>query len=187
MLNVHAGLLTGAAARRRAGVSLIEVLVAILVVSLGLLAMAGLMGAATRFGKTAEFRATATLLIADLSDRMRANRGGLAQYSLTPNGLAQAAPAAVPCAASDACTPAELAAVDLAEWQASVFAGLPNGTGYVLQTDVANGLFDVWVVWRDPAALSSGEYVNAGTANQTCPPGFNADPVPRCMFMRVGL
>ena len=62
---------------RAGGVSLIEVLVALLVVSLGILAMSGLLTNSTRYGKTSEFRAVATLLANDIADRMRANKAGV--------------------------------------------------------------------------------------------------------------
>ena len=51
--------------RPQSGVSLVEVLVALLVVSLGMLAMVGLLGTAARFGKTSELRSSATLLAQD--------------------------------------------------------------------------------------------------------------------------
>jgi type IV pilus assembly protein PilV len=60
--------------RRQAGVALVEVLVAMLVVSVGVLAMAGLLATASRYGKTSEYRAVATLLAADMADRIRANK-----------------------------------------------------------------------------------------------------------------
>ena len=150
------------------GVALIEVLVAILVVSLGMLAMAGLLSTSTRFGKTSEFRSVATLLANDLADRMRANFGsaaGTVYGQLTPKTLATGIPTAATCADANACTPAEMAAVDVAQWQAALFKALPNGTGYIS----ANGdftLYDVWVIWRETDADSAAVTgVNNATAS----------------------
>jgi len=187
-----AGLARSASRRRRqGGVSLIEVLVAILVASAGVLAMAGLLGVAARFGKTTEFRSMATLLVADLADRIRANKQGKTLYVLNNTTLATGgATAAAACANVNLCTIAELAAIDLAAWQRTLFNSLPNGTGYISAVD-ANDMLDVWVVWTEPDALSTSDYRNSfdtgKEASQGCPPGFDIDPVPRCMYFRLGL
>lgn len=175
------------------GVSLIEVLVAILVVSLGVLALAGLLGTASRYGKTSEFRSIATLQASGISDRMRANLAGanLGSYGLKNIALRDAAPeAAPPCANVKVCLPEEMAAQDLAAWQAGLFAGLPQGTGYVAY-DPGNRTADIWLMWRDPSAVSGAEYLNASDDGRSaCPPGFavaDGKDKPRCMFFRVGL
>jgi type IV pilus assembly protein PilV len=189
--------LNGPAAARRVrpqqGVSLIEILVALLVVSLGVLALAGLLGTASRYGKTSEFRSIATLQASDISDRMRANLAGanLGSYALINEALRDAAPPPAPaCANAKVCLPEEMAAQDLAAWQAALFAGLPQGTGHVAYNP-GNRTADVWVMWRDPSAVSGAEYLNASdNGRSACPPGFAAadgKDKPRCMFFRVGL
>lgn len=166
-------------------------MVAILIASAGVLSMAGLLGVAARFGKTTEFRSVATLLVADLADRLRANKIGKTQYVLQNTSLATGAPpAAATCANVNQCTINEMVAIDLATWQRTLFNSLPNGTGYISPVD-ANDMFDVWVIWTEPDALSSTDYLNTfdtgKEASQGCPPGFDIDPVPRCMFFRIGL
>ena len=64
------------ARRRAAGFSLVEVLVAMFVVAMGILALAGLLQASTRYSKMSELRSTATLLANDIADRIRANTVG---------------------------------------------------------------------------------------------------------------
>jgi type IV pilus assembly protein PilV len=173
------------------GFSLIEVMVAILVTSAGILSMAGLLGVAARFGKTTEFRSVATLLASDLSDRLRANTPGKSQYVLLNTTLATGgAPQADACADVDLCTTDELVAIDLAAWQRSLFNALPSGTGYISAVD-ANDMFDVWIVWKEPDALSTSDFLNTfdtgKETNQGCPPGFEIGTVPRCMYFRIGL
>jgi type IV pilus assembly protein PilV len=190
---------------RQRGTSLVEVLVAVLVVTLGVIAMAGLMASATRLGKAGESRAVAAQLAADLADRMKANvcavigetescPAGSAAYDQT-GGFRRlgARPADPPvCAVALACTPAELARIDLARWNQALYDGLPNGLGYV-QHDAgaagAGGAVDVWVTWLDPSALSDGIYQAIDDQNpRHCPPGFQGvSPQPRCMYFRVGL
>ncbi|HSI49258.1 MAG TPA: type IV pilus modification protein PilV [Ideonella sp.] len=173
--------------RRQSGASLIEVLVAIFVASMGILALAGLLGTSTRFGKTAEYRSMATLLAADLVDRMRANAIGASSYSLLSATLATSPADEVPCADPDNCTKEQLAARDLADWQASLNNSLPDGTGYVTQTDAANKMFDIWVIWRDPEALNQADLAANDDGRSACPKDFPDDVGARCMFFRVGL
>jgi len=175
------------------GASLIEVLVAILIVSMGILALAGLLGVSSRLNKTSEFRAVAGLLAADIADRMRANRPGAdaLAYAVTTTTLASAAPAeAAACASATNCTAAELAAIDTAQWQAVLFNSLPQGTGYVAYT-ANSGVADVWVMWRDPKAVAVGTsadntLINAGM-DRRCPPDFSTSDSPSCLFFRIGL
>lgn len=175
------------------GVSLIEVLVAILIVSLGVVSMAGLLAKSAQLGKASEFRAMAALLGADMADRMKANIGGVkaGNYNLTPAGLLAAAPANAAMACDQAamvvsCTVPQMATYDLAQWQQTLFNSIPSGTGYI-QFDVADGnAADLWVAWQDPAALASARFKNVG--DTVCPAAFQAlVPVPSCMYFRVGL
>ena len=174
---------------RQRGASLIEVLVAVLVASMGILAMSGLLANAARFSKTSEYRSVASLLAADIADRMRANLAGQASYVFTTAGLESDAPdMAAACATPALCTAAELAAIDLAAWRRAVFNSLPQGTGYVAVSDAANRMVDIWIIWRDPSAISTEGYDNAATgARDPCPPDFGTGDAPRCMFFRVGL
>ena len=180
---------------RHRGASMIEVLVAILIVSLGILALAGLLGVSSRLGKTSEFRAVAALLAADIADRMRANRPGAdaGDYELTPSKLAGALPVAATCVTSTDCSAAELAAIDKAEWQARLLNSLPGGTGYVAYT-AAEGAADIWVIWRDPKALSTSDDDHTADnalitdgVTQRCPTNFATTDNPSCMYFRVGL
>jgi type IV pilus assembly protein PilV len=176
---------------RMAGVSLLEALVALLVVSLGLLALLGLLTTAARLGKTGQSRAMANLLAQDIIDRMRANAAAAREggYELPTTALARSRPPpAPPCAASGVCTGQELAQRDLADWQAALFNSLPAGTGHVRPGE---GAADVWIVWRDPSGRTDSAdlrpfLTGQGDARSACPPGFQKDdPVPTCLYFRV--
>jgi len=165
-------------------------------VSFGILALSGLLGAAARYGKTSEFRSTATLLAADIADRMRANMpalnplavpvGSITAYDVTdPWEADMAEPPAAECA--NPCTAAQMAAMDVAEWRRALYFSLPNGTGY-LAYDPGSRSADVWIAWLDPAASSDEAKFGSDDQHQECPPGFRElTPQPRCMFFRVGL
>ena len=69
--------------RRSAGFSLIEVMVAILVLGVGLLGFALLQATSVRFSQSANDRTQATNLAYDILDQMRSNRLTAAKYGGT--------------------------------------------------------------------------------------------------------
>lgn len=170
------------------GMSLIEVLVATLVVSVGILALAGLMGSATRLGKTSEFRSVASMLAADVADRLRANASAAdaGDYTLKPMKLASRRPAVPSSLCATPCSAAQIAALDLAQWQATLFNSLPAGTGY-LSYDSDTDTADLWIIWRDPAASDAdhASILSEAELSQSCPPSFSRTPRPVCMYFRV--
>src|SRR5690606_37396381 len=113
-----------------AGFTLIEVLIAVLVMSIGLLGIAALQTATVQFNRGAHLRSQATSLAYDIADRMRANRAAaLADaYDVV---FADPAPA---CGAPAGDTVAEQ---DLSAWQMALACALPLGNG---QIEVADGI-----------------------------------------------
>lgn len=119
-----------------AGFSLVEVLVSIVVLSVGLLGSIGMLLASVRTGnETATFTA-ALNLARDLSEKARMNKG-LAVTNDAANaylvedwraGSASDTPSAgAACVtASAACTPADLAAWDMREWKRRIAKALPD-------------------------------------------------------------
>jgi type IV pilus assembly protein PilV len=114
-----------------AGFTLLEVLVAVVVLSIGLLGLASLQVNGLRFNHSAYMRTQATLLAEELADRMRANpdRVGPNANNYNTTNLAELAVPA--CRIPAGCTPAGMAQNDIAEWQQSLTALLPNGQGVV--------------------------------------------------------
>lgn len=120
--------------RRRgkaSGFTLLEVLVAVAVLSIGLLGMAGLQVSGLRFNHSAYMRTQATLLAYELADRMRANpnRTGANANNYNTTNLALATVAA--CRTAAGCTRAQIAQNDIAEWQQTLARLLPGGQGVV--------------------------------------------------------
>lgn len=109
-------------ATKQTGFSLIEVMVALVVLSVGMIGMAALHGQGLRASRTAIFRTQAINLASDMADRIRANRLGQAAYA---GGAANNN-----CTSAD-CTPAQMAAEDLYLWQQHVQQELPSGQGQV--------------------------------------------------------
>jgi type IV pilus assembly protein PilV len=139
------------------GFSLIEVLVALVVLSVGLLGLAALQSTATQFNASAYMRSQATILAYDMADRIRANR----ETALT-GGYTSAYPGVLP--ACNAAIAGTVAQQDLAAWRRALVCTLPNGNGAVaFDGDATNGgVLTISVRWdesRDPGAPSPEEFV----------------------------
>ncbi|MES2757302.1 MAG: type IV pilus modification protein PilV [Pseudomonadota bacterium] len=119
------------------GFSLLEVLITMLIVSFGMLGIAGLIVVSLKNNQGSYARGQASLLVNDMVDRMRANRGA-AEKSPSPYNLAlTAAPAGTTVAAND-----------LAEWRAALAASIPSGTGSVAVDDASKKV-TITVQWND--------------------------------------
>ena len=131
-------------AHRARGFTLIEAMVALVVLAVGMLGIAGLYVTTLRSSGGAIYRMQAVNLAADLADRIRANPGGQTAY----NGP-RADNKCYGAAATADCSPALLAANDLFVWQQQV-ATLPGGTylvTYVPGVAPLPGTYRVTVNW----------------------------------------
>lgn len=176
--------------RNSRGATLIEALVAILLSAVGLLALAGANVAAVRYSKMSQYRGTATMLAADLAERMRANASGVLSYTLATNFAGQAIPPAASTACetyTNTCTAANMAAYDLATWRLLVRSQLPEGS--VRIDAITTTAADVWLAWRDPAVAVPAENATdaRSLANLECPPNFSVDQSVRCTYFRINL
>lgn len=180
--------------RRQSGTSLIEVLVAVLILTVGLLSMIALHAASMRYGKMAEFKTTATQLADDLADRMRSNQAGVlaGDYVRTDkwseNLGAQTIPAIAPCTASDGTCEAivgkAVAQRDIAEWINQAYPNLPGIGLYTQQPGgVGSSVMDVWIAWLEPNGRGGNDAAGENQINAayTCPPAMSANAQVRCM------
>lgn len=147
------------------GFSMIEILVAMVVLSFGMLGIAGLYLESLRNGRSALYRAQAVNLAADMAERIRANRnagiGGNA-YALS----ASDAPMMQSCvAATLGCTPIALAQDDLSRWLVAIHdtlpgdgANTPSGTIAVDSSRVPI-LYTITVTWAEPGEALPMSYV----------------------------
>lgn len=135
------------------GFSMIEVLVTLVVVAFGLLGMASFTSKATALGVEAAQRARAATLLADMGNRIAANRPGAATYvkgaalGATLNDATYCAPAAL----------STLAARDLCEWN-NLLAGSADAQtsgakdaltfrGCITQPALSDPVFIITVAW----------------------------------------
>ncbi len=113
--------------RSEQGFTLIEVMIAVLVLSIGLLGLAGLQVTALQNNQGSFMRSQATALAYDLADRMRANVLGTISGNYNPADAAVTAN----CATTTGCSPQEMAQTDLQDWLTSITTYLPLGEGFV--------------------------------------------------------
>ena len=183
------------------GFSMIEVLVAIVISAVALLALAGVNAVSLRYTKMSQYRATATQLANDMGERMRANKGNpsagaqaatgffAGAYDFNTDFAGQATRAVLPvelCAtALSNCTPDGIAALDLAQWRRLVRDQLPQGSIFLLR-QADQSAMDLWLVWRDPAVAAPDE---APALAMECPDGLNRgnDASMRCSYFRINL
>jgi type IV pilus assembly protein PilV len=112
---------------RQSGATMIEVLVALFVLSVGLLGVAGLQQIGLRNGYTAQLRGQATALATDIADRMRANR----RAALDGEYDVDIDTDVTDLSGCPATTSADMVTCDLAEWKLALADRLPLGEGAV--------------------------------------------------------
>ncbi len=151
MNSMHAQPSISSPARHASGFTLIEVLVSVLVLSIGLLGLASLQATSLRYNNDSSAQTQAAYLASDMADRMRANLSEAANYPGTP------AAADLSCYSSG-CSPSAMAGNDIAEWNTALDT-LPAGKGTI--TAVAGGLYKITVMWDE---------------NRTGATGTNCDP-----------
>lgn len=158
--------------RNQSGFTLLEILVAIVVLSIGLLGLAGLQAVSLNNNQTAYYRSIATQQAYDMADRIRANLAGVNEghyddLSGTPDDPG--------CIATDDTGCEDLVDVkdtDYFQWQTANAALLPGGAGTVTCCSegtvaggdcvcTANRKFEIAVTWTEKA--TSG--VDAATQN----------------------
>ena len=138
----------------QSGFSLIEVLVAIVILSIGLLGIAGLQLTGLRYTHNANLVYQAALQANDIADRIRANSVAMdngAYNNISGTGLDPG------CILTN-CSPNQIAATDQFEWNTSNAQLLPSGVGTVVGL---NGNFTITVSWTElvPAGTIARSYV----------------------------
>jgi type IV pilus assembly protein PilV len=165
--------------RRTRGFSLLEVLVALLVLSIGLLGLAGMQMVGLRSNNSASFRGQAVAIANDLAERMRANSGVLNDDARDTNGdgiidasdninyfanlLSDAVDCSVTptCGNADTCSPQQMAAYDFNSvvcGGTGVKALLPDGSLTVTCSPAAcpdGSLYRITVNWTENGQQAS--------------------------------
>ena len=136
--------------KNQSGFTLLEVMVAIVVLSLGLLGLAGLQAATLRNNQIAYYRAIAVQQTFDMADRIRANQRGAMDGEY--DALDASIPADPGCVAST-CTPENMAVADHSQWNNNNARMLPGGSGTV--ASAAGGSFVITMSWNENTETGS--------------------------------
>jgi type IV pilus assembly protein PilV len=145
------------------GFTLVEVLIAVLVMAIGLLGLAGLQLTTLQSNQSAYHRSLATMKAMDIADRMIANGGQVANYA---TGLG--APSSASTCVASSCAPSDMAEFDLAQWKCSlgghnavqacldlgVSGELPSGDGRIV--DDGGNQFTITIMWDDERTGATG-------------------------------
>jgi type IV pilus assembly protein PilV len=146
--------------RQMTGVTLIELLVTLVIVSVGVLGVAGLQATSLQLTRDVNYKLTAVQLANDVFDRVRINRDQTYALAIT-----DVPPAGATNCVSSTCSAAQLATYDLARWACSVrstnLAGetyaicsslsvsgaLPLGASSIAEVSGAEGTYEVQIRW----------------------------------------
>ena len=113
--------------RRQGGYVLFEALIAVLIAAVGFVGAARMQTLGLAMNNSTQVRQKATLLGYQMADRIRANQAGV-----TAHAYDRPTAGATAClVAAAGCTPAQLAAADIGEWQSEIAVQLPGATGVV--------------------------------------------------------
>jgi type IV pilus assembly protein PilV len=143
---------TGVAKAQR-GFSLVEVLIALIIMSVGMLGIAALYVQSMQAGRTSMFRHHAVTMAGDVADRIRANpRAGIAYAGFGADNN---------CVSGGVdCNEAQMAANDILLWDQQATNSLPNGNITVQFDDtVLPPLYTITVAWDEPGEQLSYQII----------------------------
>ncbi len=156
------------------GMSLIEILVAVIVLSIGLLGIAALQIQSKRSNFEAIQRTTATMLTHEIVERMRNNASRLEDYLTTVGGGVITAAPTPNCSNTNPCTPQQLVQRDLWEWERAIdgaeeVAGGSETGGLVMPTGCitgpaggGSGIYTVSLAWRGQNSIQDANPSGCG-------------------------
>jgi len=135
------------------GFTLIEVLIALVILAIGLLGMSSLMMTSMQSSQSAYLRSQASLLAYDLVERMRANSNQAITSDSYVFSLSSEAPTDPTCA-STGCTPSQQAQRDLFQWRAALTGSIPGATMVIARTNPNK--YVITIAWSEASALKRG-------------------------------
>lgn len=131
---------------KQRGVTLVEVLIAVLITATGVLGAAALQLNSVKFNQSANTRSSAVFLVNDMTDRLRSNRGLalIGSYDLAMD-------AGIP-------TGDTINLIDQREWLTELALRLPSGDGSIARD---GSTFTITVQWNE-IRLSATRETTAG-------------------------
>jgi type IV pilus assembly protein PilV len=191
------------------GASLIEVLVAMLILAFGMLSLSSMLSLAVQLPKLSAYRATAANLASSHVERMRANPEGFANPDGVTGGSYTAAlnettwdvttpavatpPTGADCSfAGTQCTPTTLAIADIYAFRNTIRRELPAGdmitkctnptTGAAAAPCLRTSVGELWIVWQEPSTFALLDS-SAGNCPAEATTAYS-NPAPTCLYVR---
>lgn len=168
------------------GATMIEALVAILILSFGLLALGSFLTYAVQLPKLSGNRSVAVVAANDLVERMRANSSATLSYVTSTFSATSTVPNSMPSGSTCSfpnCTAASLATQDVAAVDFNLKRQLPNvGITVTIPNNTAPRIGNVWVIWQEPGNFGTFSSGNS----DICPDAVTAlglAPAPRCVYI----
>ena len=151
--------------RNNSGFSLIEALVAFMIISVGMLGIASLQTISMKAGHTAITRTSAVFNVEDILDRMRANTSQIAAYVVDEAGMgtdgdcsdavgSYGSPNTVTSAAT-ACDSAQLAADDIYRWKRSLGQNVKATIAVEPPATSSLNTVTVTIIWTERAVADT--------------------------------
>ncbi len=135
--------------KRIRGFSMVEALVALVVLGVGMLGIASLYVVTLRTSGSAISRMQAVNLASDLGDRIRSNRNAGTAYEHNGEGATEDSDRCMGVSAN--CSAEEMAAYDLALWQEQIEAALPGNPTGTVDVDTATNptTYTITITWLE--------------------------------------
>ena len=161
-MNRTAALLAARHRRNESGIGLLEVLLAVILLSIGFLATARMQVEGMRYSQGAYSLSQAKFMVLDMTERMRANRAGMRGdvYKGKTTAAGTTNPTCI--TSSSSCSPADIATADLHAWSQNLHP-VAGSTGFTpllpssaaipargsITYDAAEGSYSVSVQWSE--------------------------------------
>lgn len=149
--------------KQQSGLTLLEVLIAILIIAFGLLGVASIQITGIKNNQSAYYRATANILAYDMLDRMRANKKGLINGSYDSAGSfldGKTSPG----------SSSTMAEKDTQLWLTQLGNQLPSSKGKIEAAANASVL-RVTIQWNDSRAIGGSNTQTLSVETQGCSSG----------------
>jgi type IV pilus assembly protein PilV len=140
---------------RQSGFSLVEVLITLVIMSVGMLGIAGLYVQSMQAGRTSMFRHHAVTLAGDVADRIRANPTADIAYTAPVGANNNCVLGGVDCTAT------QMAANDILLWKDQAANTLPGGDVTIVLTPEAGftpPTYQITVSWTEPGQVPAPTY-----------------------------
>lgn len=136
---------SSAASKTVQGFTLVEVLIALIILSVGMLGIAGLYVHSMAAGRTSLFRHHAVTIVGDIADRIRANPKAAGAYAVAGGADNNCVDGGINC------TPAAMAANDIFLWGIQTADVLPAGNVTVVFNNApVPPTYQITVRWSEP-------------------------------------